>query len=127
DVTPIKGGNIMRTWSIMLGVIIFVCVVTVSFAHTVDLYKRVDFLHWAAVTFTIAVETTLLLSRWAILWRRLQGQKPGAAAYAGFLYGIILVLFSNSAYTVGLDNLFENKIAQWTLALSVVLGVIIAE
>lgn len=117
----------MRTWSIMLGVIIFVCVVTVSFAHTVDLYKRVGFLHWEAVTFTIAVETTFLLSGWAILWRRLQGQKPGAAAYAGFLYGIILVLFSNSAYTVGLDNLFENKIAQWTLALSVVLGVIIAE
>ena len=117
----------MRTWSIILGVIIFGCVVTVSFSHTVDLYRRVGFELWEARTFTVAVEVTFLLSGWTILWRRLQGQKPGTAAYAGFLYGIILVLFSNSAYTVGLDWLFQNNIAQWTLAISVVLGVLVSE
>ena len=117
----------MRAWSIILGVVIFLCVVSVSFAHTVDLYKRVGFLHWEATIFTIAVETTFLLSGWSILWCRNRGQKPSGSAYAGFLYGIVLVLFSNSAYTVGLNTLFENNIAQWGLALSVVLGVLIAE
>lgn len=38
-----------------------------------------------------------------------------------------MVLFSNSAYTVGLDWLFQNNIAQWTLAISVVLGVLVSE
>jgi len=117
----------MRAWSIILGVVIFLCVVSVSFAHTVDLYKRVGFELWEARMFTVAVEVTFLLSGWTILWRRLQGQKPGTAAYAGFLYGIVLVLFSNSAYTVGLDWLFQNNIAQWTLAISVVLGVLVSE
>src|SRR5690554_1265434 len=117
----------MRAWSIILGVVIFLCVVSVSFSHTVDLYKRVGFALWESVVFTIAVETTFFLSAWTILWRRNRGEKPSGSAYAGFIYGVILVLFSNSAYTVGLDELFENKIAQWVLALSVVLGVLIAE
>ena len=117
----------MRTWSIILGVVIFLCVVSVSFSHTVDLYQRVGFVRWEATVFTIAVETTFLLSGWSILWYRNKGEKPSGSAYAGFIYGVILVLFSNSAYTVGLDELFENKIAQWVLALSVVLGVLIAE
>ena len=117
----------MRAWSIILGVVIFLCVVSVSFSHTVDLYKRVGFALWESVVFTIAVETTFFLSAWTILWRRNRGEKPSGSAYAGFTYGVILVLFSNSAYTVGLDELFENKIAQWVLALSVVLGVLIAE
>src|SRR5690606_21293463 len=109
------------------GVVIFLCVVSVSFSHTVDLYKRVGFVLWEAVGITIAVETTFFLSGWSILWHRYRGQKPGGPAYAGFLYGVTLVLFSNAAYTVGLDVLFENKTAQWVLALSVVLGVLIAE
>jgi len=117
----------MRTWSIILGVVIFLCVVSVSFSHTVDLYKRVGFVLWEAVGITIAVETTFFLSGWSILWHRYRGQKPGGPAYAGFLYGVTLVLFSNAAYTVGLNRLFENDIAQWVLALSVVLGVLIAE
>ena len=117
----------MRAWSIILGVVIFLCVVSVSFSHTVDLYKRVGFALWEAIGITIAVETTFFLSGWSILWHRYRGQKPGGPAYAGFLYGVTLVLFSNAAYTVGLDVLFENKIAQWVLALSVVLGVLIAE
>lgn len=117
----------MRKWSIIFGLIIFVCVVTVSFSHTVDLYERVGFKQWEAFLITVAVETTFLLSGWSILWYRNKGRKPGGPAYAGFLYGVVLVLFSNSAYTVGLDVLFENKIAQWVLALSVVFGVLIAE
>lgn len=117
----------MRTWSIIFGMVIFICVVTVSFSHTVALYERVGFAQWEAVLITIAVETTFFLSGWSILWHRYRGQKPGGPAYAGFLYGVTLVLFSNAAYTVGLDVLFENKTAQWVLALSVVLGVLIAE
>src|SRR5690606_14647355 len=117
----------MRAWSIILGVVIFLCVVSVSFSHTVDLYKRVGFALWEAIGITIAVETTFFLSGWSILWHRYRGQKPGGPAYAGFLYGVTLVLFSNAAYTVGLNRLFENDIAQWVLALSVVLGVLIAE
>lgn len=117
----------MRTWSIILGAVIFLCVVSVSFSHTVDLYQRVGFVRWEATVFTIAVETTFLLSGWSILWYRNKGEKPSGSAYAGFIYGVILVLFSNSAYTVGLDELFENKIAQWVLALSVVFGVLVAE
>lgn len=117
----------MRKWSIIFGLIIFVCVVTVSFSHTVDLYERVGFKQWEAFLITVAVETTFLLSGWTILWYRNKGQKPGGPAYAGFLYGVVLVLFSNSAYTVGLDVLFANGIAQWVLALSVVFGVLIAE
>lgn len=117
----------MRTWSIILGAVIFLCVVSVSFSHTVDLYQRVGFVRWEATVFTIAVETTFLLSGWSILWYRNKGEKPSGSAYAGFIYGVILVLFSNSAYTVGLHELFENKIAQWVLALSVVFGVLVAE
>lgn len=117
----------MRAWSIILGVVIFLCVVSVSFSHTVDLYKRVGFALWESVVFTIAVETTFFLSAWTILWRRNKGEKPSGSAYAGFTYGVVLVFFSNSAYTVGLNRLFENDIAQWVLALSVVLGVLIAE
>lgn len=117
----------MRTWSIILGAVIFLCVVSVSFSHTVDLYQRVGFVRWEATVFTIAVETTFLLSGWSILWYRNKGEKPSGSAYAGFIYGVTLVLFSNSAYTVGLDELFENKIAQWVLALSVVFGVLVAE
>jgi len=117
----------MRTWSIILGVVIFLCVVSVSFSHTVDLYQRVGFTLWESIVFTIAVETTFFLSGWTIIWRRNKGEKTSGSAYAGFIYGVILVLFSNSAYTVGLDELFENNIAQWVLALSVVLGVLIAE
>src|SRR5690606_28969941 len=70
---------------------------------------------------------TFFLSAWTILWRRNKGEKPSGSAYAGFTYGVVLVFFSNSAYTVGLNRLFENDIAQWVLALSVVLGVLIAE
>src|SRR5690606_22495154 len=70
---------------------------------------------------------TFFLSAWTILWRRNKGAKPSGSAYAGFTYGVVLVFFSNSAYTVGLNRLFENDIAQWVLALSVVLGVLIAE
>jgi len=117
----------MKVWSIIFGLIIFVCVVTVSFSHTVDLYERVGFKWWEAISITIAVETTFLLSGWSILWYRFRGQSPGGPAYAGFVYGVAIVLFSNSAYTVGLDILFENKVAQWALALSVVAGVLIAE
>ena len=117
----------MRTWSIILGVVIFLCVVSVSFSHTVDLYKRVGFALWESVVFTIAVETTFFLSAWTILWRRNRGEKPSGSAYAGFTYGVVLVFFSNSAYTVGLNRLFENDIAQWVLALSVVFGVLVAE
>lgn len=117
----------MRAWSIFLGVVIFLCVVSVSFSHTVELYQRVGFALWEAIVFTIAVETTFFLSAWTIMWRRNKGENPSGSAYAGFLYGIVLVLFSNSAYTVGLNTLFENNIAQWGLALSVVLGVLIAE
>jgi len=93
----------------------------------VDLYQRVGFTLWESIVFTIAVETTFFLSGWTIIWRRNKGEKTSGSAYAGFIYGVILVLFSNSAYTVGLDELFENNIAQWVLALSVVLGVLIAE
>lgn len=117
----------MRAWSIFLGVVIFLCVVSVSFSHTVDLYQRVGFALWEAVVFTIAVETTFFLSAWTILWRRNKGEKPSGSAYAGFTYGVVLVFFSNSAYTVGLNRLFENDIAQWVLALSVVFGVLVAE
>lgn len=117
----------MRAWSIFLGVVIFLCVVSVSFSHTVDLYKRVGFALWESVVFTIAVETTFFLSAWTILWRRNRGEKPSGSAYAGFTYGVVLVFFSNSAYTVGLNRLFENDIAQWVLALSVVFGVLVAE
>ena len=117
----------MRKWSIIFGLIIFVCVVTVSFSHTVDLYERVGFKQWEAILITVAVEATFLLSGWSILWHRYRGQRPGGPAYAGFLYGVVLVLFSNSSYTVGLDVLFANKVAQWVLALSVVFGVLIAE
>jgi len=117
----------MRKWSIIFGLVIFVCVVTVSFSHTVDLYERVGFKQWEAILITVAVEATFLLSGWSILWHRYRGQKPGGPAYAGFLYGVVLVLFSNSSYTVGLDVLFANKVAQWVLALSVVFGVLIAE
>lgn len=117
----------MRTWSIILGAIIFLCVVCVSFSHTVELYQRVGFALWEAIVFTIAVETTFFLSAWTIMWRRNKGENPSGSAYAGFAYGVILVFFSNSAYTVGLDILFENKIAQWVLALSVVFGVLVSE
>lgn len=117
----------MRIWSIIFGMVIFICVVTVSFSHTVALYERVGFIRWEAVLITIAVETTFLLSGWSILWYRYRGQHPGGPSYAGFLYGVTIVLFSNSAYTVGLDVLFTNKVAQWTLALSVVAGVFISE
>src|SRR5690606_7776966 len=64
---------------------------------------------------------------WTIMWRRNKGENPSGSAYAGFAYGVILVFFSNSAYTVGLNILFENKIAQWVLALSVVFGVLVSE
>lgn len=121
------GAVSMRLASIIFGLIVFVCVVSVSFSHTVDLYERVGFLRWEAVMITIAVETAFLLSGWSILWYRFRGQSPGGPAYAGFVYGVAIVLFSNSAYTVGLDILFENKAAQWVLALSVVVGVLIAE
>ncbi len=67
----------MRAWSIFLGVVIFLCVVSVSFSHTVDLYQRVGFALWEAVGITIAVETTFFLSGWSILWHRYRGQKPG--------------------------------------------------
>jgi len=117
----------MRIWSIIFGMVIFICVVTVSFSHTVALYERVGFVRWEAVLITIAVETTFLLSGWSILWYRYRGQHPGGPSYAGFLYGVTIVLFSNSAYTVGLDVLFTNKVAQWMLALSVVAGVFISE
>lgn len=121
------GAVSMRLASIIFGLIVFVCVVSVSFSHTVDLYERVGFLRWEAVMITIAVETTFLLSGWSILWYRFRGQSPGGPAYAGFVYGVAIVLFSNSSYTVGLDALFANNIAQWVLALSVVFGVLIAE
>jgi len=117
----------MRTWSIILGAVIFLCVVSVSFSHTVELYQRVGFALWEAIVFTIAVETTFFLSAWTIMWRRNKGENPSGSAYAGFAYGVILVFFSNSAYTVGLNILFENKIAQWVLALSVVFGVLVSE
>ncbi|WP_141201754.1 hypothetical protein [Paludifilum halophilum] len=88
---------------------------------------RVGFVLWEAVLITIAVETTFLLSGWSILWNRQRGTSPGAPAYWGFSYGLGLVFFSNAAYTVGLGYLFENQFAGWTLALSVVAGVIISE
>lgn len=117
----------MRIISVLFGLVIFLCVVTVSFSHTVALYERVGFVQWEAILITCAVETTFLLSAWTILWYRNKGQKPGGPAYAGFLYGIVIVLFSNAAYTVGLDILFKYKIAQWALALSVVFGVLVSE
>lgn len=117
----------MRTWSIVLGIAIFICIVSVSFSHTVDLYLRVGFLLWEARLATFAVEATFLLSGWSILWYRMQKKDPGKAAYIGFFFGSFMALFSNSAYTVGLDWLFDNKVAQWVLAISVVACVGISE
>ena len=117
----------MRTWSIVLGIAIFICIVSVSFSHTVDLYLRVGFVMWEAILATIAIETTFLLSGWSILWYRMQRKSPGKSAYVGFFFGVFMVLFSNSAYTVGLNRLFENNVAQWTLAFSVVACVGISE
>lgn len=117
----------MRGWSIFFGILIFASIVSVSFSHTVDLYLRVGFLLWEARLATFAVEATFLLSGWSILWYRMQKKDPGKAAYLGFSFGLFMALFSNSAYTVGLDWLFGNKAAQWILAVSVVACVGISE
>lgn len=106
--------NKFRVWIVLVGGIILGCAMTLSYNHTVDLFKYAGYVVWLSHIGTVMIELTFFLGTSVIILSRSVGMAAGWPARATFIFGAGLVLWSN--VSSGIMLLDE----QWT---AVVLGV----
>lgn len=111
----------MRFLNIIIGLVILVCIILVSYSHTVLLFNSVGIVGWKGHLATIAVEATFILSCFNLVVSRLKKYKPGFFAIAGFFYGSGLTAWSNISFS------FEYEITGWILGAAIPVGLWIAE
>lgn len=106
--------NKFRVWIVLVGAVILACAMTLSYNHTVDLFKYAGYIVWLSHIGTVMIELTFFLGTSVIILSRAVGMAAGWPARATFIFGAALVLWSN--VSSGIMLLDE----QWT---AVVLGV----
>ena len=106
--------NKFRVWIVIVGGIILACAMTLSYNHTVYLFKYAQYAEWLSHIGTIMIELTFFLGTSVIILSRAAGMESGWPARATFVFGAALVLWSN--VSSGIMLLDE----QWT---AVVLGI----
>lgn len=106
--------NKFRVWIVLVGGIILACAMTLSYNHTVDLFKYARYVEWLSHIGTVMIELTFFLGTSVIILSRAAGMAAGWPARATFIFGAALVLWSN--VSSGIMLLDE----QWT---AVVLGI----
>jgi len=111
----------MRFLNIIIGLVILVCIILVSYSHTVLLFNSVGIVGWKGHLATIAVEATFILSCLNLVVARLKKYRPGFFAVAGFFYGSGLTAWSNISFS------FEYGITGWILGAAIPVGLWIAE
>lgn len=111
----------MRFLNIFIGLVILICIIFVSYSHTVLLFNSVGIVGWKGHLATIAVEATFILSCFNLVVTRLKKYKPGFFAIAGFFYGSGLTAWSNISFS------FEYGITGWILGAAIPVGLWIAE
>lgn len=105
--------NKFRGWIVLVGGIILICAMILSYNHTVELFNYARYHGWLAHVGTIMIELTFFLGTSVIILSRAAGMAAGWPARATFGFGAVLVLWSN--VSSGIMLLDE----QWT---AVVLG-----
>lgn len=85
----------MRALNIVGGSIVLVCVVAVSYSHTLALFGMGGFTGIFQHMAVIAVEVTFLLGALNMVVSRFKGQHPGIPAIIGGLFGVGIVGWGN--------------------------------
>lgn len=106
--------NKFRGWIVLVGGIILICAMILSYSHTVELFNYAQYVGWLAHIGTVMIELTFFLGTSVIILSRAAGMESGWPARATFVFGAALVLWSN--VSSGIMLLDE----QWT---AVVLGI----
>lgn len=91
----------MRGLTIFVSFIVLVCVVIISYSHSLALFEMGGFTGYFRHLGVIVVEATFVLGFLNIVIARFQGRSPGKPAVVGGIYGVLLVGWAN--IQAGLD------------------------